>query len=57
MDCIFELVTELAISGSLALLAWGAALCVAETLARGGRQAERAGPGAAGAAPAHAVEV
>jgi hypothetical protein len=57
MDWIFELVTKLAISGSLALLAWGAALCVAETLARGGRQAERAGPGAAGAAPAHAVEV
>ena len=56
MDRILELVNEFALWGSLALLAWGAALCLEETLARGGRQADRAEPGAAGAAPAHAGE-
>jgi hypothetical protein len=53
MDWILEFVSEMAISGSLALLAWGAALCLEETLSQGGRQAQ---PGAARAAPAHAGE-
>ncbi len=56
MDWAFELVSEIALWGSLALLAWGAALCLEETLAQGVRQAERAGTRAAGAAPAHAGE-
>jgi hypothetical protein len=56
MDWILELVSEFALWGSLALLAWGAALCLEEMLAGGARQAERAGPAAARAAPAHAGE-
>jgi quercetin dioxygenase-like cupin family protein len=43
MDWIVELVRELALWSSLALLAWGAALCAEEALGRGGGQAERAG--------------
>jgi hypothetical protein len=54
MDWIFELVSELALWGSLALLAWGAALCLEEALSPGGPQAGRAGAGAPAAAPAHA---
>jgi hypothetical protein len=56
MGEILELVSELALWGSLALLAWGAALCLEETLARGLAQAEREGPVAAGTASAHAIE-
>ena len=48
MDWIFELVSELALWGSLALLAWGAALCLEEALSPGGPQAGRAGAGAPG---------
>jgi hypothetical protein len=52
MDWILEFVSGMAIWGSLALLAWGAALCVEEARGRCGLQAKRAGPSAAGAAPA-----
>lgn len=54
MDWVFELVSEGARGGSLALLAWGAALCLEETFTRSDRKAEPAGPAAGGAMPAHA---
>lgn len=56
MDWVIELISKFALSGSLALLAWGAALCVEEALGRGGSQARHAGSAAAGVVPAHAGE-
>ena len=52
MDWVFGLVSELALWGSLAFLAWGAALCLEETFGRGGNEADRAKPTAARTAPA-----
>ena len=52
MDWVFGLVSGLALWGSLAFLAWGAALCLEETFGRGGNEADRAKPTAARTAPA-----
>jgi hypothetical protein len=57
MDWIVELVSEFARWGSLALLACGAALCLKETLAQGGHQAETPGPADARAAPAPSANI
>jgi hypothetical protein len=56
MDWVIELIGKFPLSGSLALLAWGAALCLEEALARGGSPGACAGSAAAGLAPAHAGE-
>jgi hypothetical protein len=56
MDWTIEIVSKFALSGSLVLLAWGAALCLEEALARDDSPAGCAGSAAAGLAPAHAGE-
>lgn len=54
MDWILDLVSDFAVFGSLALLGWGAALCLGETLVRDHREAARAASTAGHAQPAHA---
>ncbi len=54
MDWILDLVSDFAVLGSLALLGWGAALSLGETLVRDHREAARAASTAGHAQPAHA---